>query len=85
MPGNIIELNGKYRWYVGDSKMDEVITKMDEIISWLNENGVSIVDCPVCGAGMEPNVRARLLADPEATHEACQACGAELEIGGIFV
>jgi len=75
MPGNVIELNKKYRWYVGDSKIDEVIT-------CLNECGVSILDCPNCGADMEPNVRTRLKADSEATHEVCKACGAELEIGG---
>jgi len=77
MPGNVIELNGKYRWYVGDSKIDEVVT-------CLNANGKSIVDCPECGADMEPNVRERLKADSKATHEVCQVCGTELEIGGLF-
>ena len=77
MPGNIVELNGKFRWYVGDSKMDEVIT-------YLNEHGISIVYCPDCGTDMEPNVRARLTGDSDAIYAVCQSCGAELEIGGLF-
>lgn len=35
MPGNHIRINNNkdFEWYVGDSKMDE-------LIEWLNENGV---------------------------------------------
>lgn len=34
MPGNtiVINNNAEYKWYVGDSKMDE-------LIKWLDENG----------------------------------------------
>lgn len=34
MPGNIVKINGSddFEWYVGDSKMEE-------IIAFLNENG----------------------------------------------
>lgn len=35
MPGNIVTINSSksLEWYVGDSKMEE-------LISWLNENGI---------------------------------------------
>ena len=32
MPGNIININSSIEYYVGDSKMDE-------LMAWLNKNG----------------------------------------------
>jgi len=33
MPGNIIKINDYLEWYVGDSKIKE-------LIKWLNRNGI---------------------------------------------
>ena len=37
MPGNTVKINkrNKLNWYVGDSKMDE-------LINWLNKNGLKL-------------------------------------------
>ena len=79
MPGNVIELNGKFRCERDKRECGERM-----LIRRCPYCNSLIVDCPYCGADMEPNVRAKLKADPAATHEVCRACGAELEIGGLF-
>lgn len=41
MPSNIVKINNNddFEWYVGDSKMEE-------LIKWLEENGTRLKDIP---------------------------------------
>lgn len=64
MPGNTIRINESIDldWYVGDSKMDD-------LINWLNENGLKRNDFRNCDCGPE---------------EKCEVCDKKREISKIL-
>ena len=64
MPGNTIRINESTNldWYVGDSKMDD-------LIEWLNENGLKRDDFRDCDCGPE---------------EGCDICNKKREISKVI-
>ena len=71
MPGNVVQINGMIEYYVGDSKMDG-------LLSYLKDNGCCILNCRNCGADIFPQAKNRWENDPLGEfHVICGACDSD--------